>query len=95
MDLCAHPTYIAPLQSELAEAETGKIYTIERLPLLDSFLKESARLNGTEWSNLVLFAPVIQHADSISFRPPKGAEAFYLFRWSARASRLMDPDPNR
>ena len=51
MDLCAHPKYIAPLQSELAEAQTEKTHTIERLPLLDSFLKESARLNGTEWGN--------------------------------------------
>lgn len=52
MNLCAHPTYITPLQLELAEAKTEEIDTIEQLPLLDSFLKESARLNGSEWSKL-------------------------------------------
>ena len=57
MDLCAHPEHIAPLQSELAETQTENIHAIERLPLLDSFLKESARLNGTEWSNPVPFHP--------------------------------------
>ena len=70
MDFCAHPDYIAPLKSELA---IENIHTIDRLPLLDSFLKESARLNGTEWSTSVTFLPSYgTHANVTSFRPQKG-----------------------
>lgn len=50
-DLCLHPEYVAPLRKELESPEyleferTGK-----GLPLLDSFLKESARLTPVESS---------------------------------------------
>ncbi|KAI8946774.1 cytochrome P450 [Xylaria longipes] len=49
-DLCAMPEYIEPLRSEVKEAlsrEDGqwRLSTIQRLRRLDSFLKESQRLN--------------------------------------------------
>ena len=49
MDLCTHAEYITPLRQELAESWSEFETNAEGLPLLDSFLKESTRLNGTEW----------------------------------------------
>lgn len=52
-DLCTHNDYTRPLRQELAESWNDFERDAEGLPLLDSFLKESTRLNGTEWGTSV------------------------------------------
>lgn len=58
-DLCAMPEYIEPLRAEAQTAFFGdggvwKVETIKKLRLLDSFLKESQRLNSTSCRELTL-----------------------------------------
>jgi len=47
-DLCLHPEYLEPLREELASQLDGFVKTGQGLPLLDSFIKESARLSPVE-----------------------------------------------
>ncbi|KAI0870674.1 cytochrome P450 [Hypoxylon argillaceum] len=47
-DLCLHPEYLAPLRQELRTEYQEFEKTASGLPLLDSFLKESARLTPVE-----------------------------------------------
>ncbi|KAL9121315.1 MAG: hypothetical protein Q9187_002126 [Circinaria calcarea] len=48
-DLCLHPQYIDPLRKELSTVlANGSDWQPENLPLLDSFIKESARLNPSD-----------------------------------------------
>lgn len=48
-DLCLHPEYVAPLLEELEQKEYMHFErTANGLPLLDSFIKESARLTPVE-----------------------------------------------
>ena len=46
-NLCMHPEYIAPLRQEMERALQGasEEERFKDMPLLDSFLRESARLN--------------------------------------------------
>ena len=46
-DLCDHPQYIEPLRKELRMCDINE-EALDRLPLLDSFLKESARLHPSD-----------------------------------------------
>jgi cytochrome P450 len=47
-DLCLHPEYIDPIRAELAASYADFERTGHGLPLLDSFIKESARLTPVE-----------------------------------------------
>lgn len=48
-DLCIHPEYVAPIRRELeSEAYADFEKNARGLPLLDSFVKESARLTPVE-----------------------------------------------
>jgi cytochrome P450 len=47
-DLCLHPEYVEPLRAELQAGYTAFEQTGRGLPLLDSFIKESARLSPVE-----------------------------------------------
>ncbi|KAL2283202.1 hypothetical protein FJTKL_10088 [Diaporthe vaccinii] len=47
-DLCLHPEYLEPLRQELNDGYVGFEHTGLGLPLLDSFIKESARLTPVE-----------------------------------------------
>ncbi|KAK1757158.1 cytochrome P450 [Echria macrotheca] len=47
-DLCLHPEYLEPLRMEISESYADFERTGQGLPLLDSFIKESARLNPVE-----------------------------------------------
>ncbi|KAG6357424.1 hypothetical protein INS49_013301 [Diaporthe citri] len=47
-DLCLHPEYIEPLRNELKASYSEFERTGRGLPLLDSFIKESARLTPVE-----------------------------------------------
>lgn len=48
-DLCRHPEYVDLLRQDLEEVAAGQAGPkIESIPLLDSFLKESARLHPSE-----------------------------------------------
>ena len=51
-DLCEHPEYITPLREELEKATLAdySLWHTEHMPRLDSFLKESARLNPSDAS---------------------------------------------
>ena len=50
-DLCLHPEYVEPLRKELRSSAYADFERTGRgLPLLDSFLKESARLTPVESS---------------------------------------------
>jgi hypothetical protein len=51
LDLCAHPEYVEPLRKEVEGLEFDIFMkTSKGLPLLDSFIKESTRLNPIEAS---------------------------------------------
>ncbi|CEL06473.1 hypothetical protein ASPCAL09650 [Aspergillus calidoustus] len=47
-DLCLHPEYAEPLRAELEAEYKNFLQTGQGLPLLDSFIKESARLTPVE-----------------------------------------------
>ena len=48
-DLCSYKEYLAPLRAEIASPEFEKLMqTTQGMPLLDSFMKESTRLNPME-----------------------------------------------
>ncbi|KAI0435910.1 cytochrome P450 [Xylaria telfairii] len=47
-DLCLYPEYLEPLRKELQDCYEQFTHTAEGLPLLDSFIKESARLTPVE-----------------------------------------------
>ncbi len=50
-DLCAHPEYVEPLRKEVESSQFDDFMrTTKGLPLLDSFIKESSRLNPIESS---------------------------------------------
>lgn len=50
-DLCLHPEYVGPLRRELESPQYAEFErTAQGLPLLDSFIKESARLTPLESS---------------------------------------------
>lgn len=54
-DLCLHDEYIEPLRQELRDylvlqAKPGALIDVERLPLLDSFIKESIRCTNADAS---------------------------------------------
>ncbi|KAJ0418881.1 cytochrome P450 [Aspergillus carlsbadensis] len=50
-DLCLHPEYAEPLRAELEAEYSNFLHTGQGLPLLDSFIKESARLTPLESMN--------------------------------------------
>lgn len=52
-DLCLHPEYLEPLRKELEESYADFEKTGKGLPLLDSFIKESARLTPVESSKSI------------------------------------------
>ncbi|KAL8920939.1 MAG: hypothetical protein Q9208_005965 [Pyrenodesmia sp. 3 TL-2023] len=79
-DLSTRSEYLRPLRQELGRWDKSE-KNVEGLPLLDSFIKESARLNGTEWgkspSTAALFSRVFTNTSgppskltSLSLRPP-------------------------
>jgi hypothetical protein len=47
-DLLDHPEYLAPLRHELSSISPHSADSLEHLPLLDSFLKESSRLHPSD-----------------------------------------------
>lgn len=49
-DICLHPEYVEPLRRELEGEYSVFERTAQGLPLLDSFIKESARLTPVEAS---------------------------------------------
>ena len=49
-DLCLHPEYVEPLRKEIQADYDEFERTSRGLPLLDSFIKESARLSPVESS---------------------------------------------
>ncbi len=46
-DLCQHPEYVNALKKELGDGSADRKY-LESMPLLDAFLKESARLHPSD-----------------------------------------------
>lgn len=63
-DLCLHPEYVEPLRREAEQrAQSGYSDEEENMPLLDSFLKESARLGPTDSSKFFDAECIDYHAD--------------------------------
>ena len=55
IDLCTYPEYIPMLREEIQSSlRAGPCLDINNLPILDSFLKESARMNASESSKSLL-----------------------------------------
>ena len=51
VDLCLRPDFVSVLQQEIADnLKTSALVDLNKLPLLDSFLKESARMHASESS---------------------------------------------
>lgn len=50
LDLYSRPEYISPLRAEVSRAQPADFNEPSKLPLLDSFLSESARLSAFESS---------------------------------------------
>jgi hypothetical protein len=70
-DLCTHPTYIEAIRAEFAAFELeskhltskDRYRALQKLPLIDSFLRESARLHPATTSKLKtapIFSPMMQ-----------------------------------
>ena len=49
-NLCDHPEYVKKLRKELSESSGEWWNCLDNLPLLDSFLKESARFHPSDSS---------------------------------------------
>ena len=64
-DLCLHPEYIEPIRRELEKSYEEFEHTGYGLPLLDSFIKESARLTPVESSEIV--QPHHKNAELLTF----------------------------
>ena len=50
-DLCLHKEYVEPLREEIRQVfggESGAVRDVDRLPLLDSFIRESIRMTNTD-----------------------------------------------
>ena len=62
VDLCTYREYTSSLREELVEGWDDFAREAKGLPLLDSFLKESTRLNGTEAGT----SPLSYHAHASS-----------------------------
>ncbi|KAF2972271.1 hypothetical protein GQX73_g1247 [Xylaria multiplex] len=64
-DLCENPEYVSPLREEVESPEFDNFMrTTKGLPLLDSFIKESSRLNPIESSkSTYLQAPVTTYSN--------------------------------
>lgn len=56
LDLYSRPEYVEPLRSELRDAELSDYLDPQKLPLVDSFLSESARLSAFESSKIRTYA---------------------------------------
>ena len=64
LDLYTRPQYIEPLRAELETTDLNALEgDSEELPLLDSFLRESARLSAFESSKFSI-PPIERHAKS-------------------------------
>ena len=62
-DLCAHPEYIEPLRLEISEQLEGHD-SLQHMPLLDSFLKESSRMNPSDSSKSIYFEELLSQSVS-------------------------------
>jgi hypothetical protein len=69
-DLCKNPEYREPLRQELIDGYSGFEATGVGLPLLDSFIKESARLSPIESRKRLLPLPV--HSFCPTYTKPPG-----------------------
>lgn len=93
-DLCLHPEYIEPLRRELEASYDEFQRTGQGLPLLDSFIKESARLTPVESSEFCLkpsSTRLVAGAD-LSITSECQAvcpTAIYAFRWHTAWRRRM------
>lgn len=82
-DICLHPEYVSAIRAEL---ESGEWESFEKsgrgLPLLDGFIKESARTTPVESSKLAwkprLDLAILMY---VSEYPTSSFAAFYSFKW--------------
>lgn len=81
-DLCLHPEFVEPLRQEIAEQSTNPIPSFDTMPLLDSFLKESSRLNSPESSESVSTLSFVLSYKYPSIDTPKSSFRLHLCRWN-------------
>ncbi|KAK3303783.1 cytochrome P450 [Chaetomium strumarium] len=77
-DMCVHPEYVEPLRSELQRLQHNAS-GLDKLPLLDSFIKESIRCNNSDATT--------EDSDTVTGR--RKALAPYIFQ---DGSRLREGD---
>ena len=58
LELCQRPEYVSLIREELGKQESMEYSTLARLPILDSFIKESVRLNPLDKSESVIYSSV-------------------------------------
>jgi hypothetical protein len=87
-DLCLHPEYVDALR---AEVESPGFYdfmqTTKGLPLLDSFIKESSRLNPIEASTSPSSLVVRLFSPTGSVWTKGSSERFRFLGWNAGEER--------
>jgi len=87
-DLCLHPEYVEPLRKECEAQYADFEQAGTGLPLLDSFIKESARLTPVESRtiphSLSTMLPLHVLITVIRKHPPLRIEAVFTQRWHTR-----------
>ena len=68
LELCQRPAYLELIREELAKQESMGYSTIARLPILDSFIKESVRLNPLDKSESVPYSSDVSLKTQVSIR---------------------------
>jgi cytochrome P450 len=93
-DLCLHPEYVEPLRAELKSLDEYT-RTMQGLPLLDSFIKESTRLNPMEASRCSYNRSMTQILTSASVWPSASPERFLFLRRYQGRERIVDVCPRK
>lgn len=98
-NLCVHPEYVKPLRAEITRAANDELNSQnEDMPLLDSFIKETARLNPPTISKVPFErCKYISHrlftdADLLLRSSRHAAQnpiTLYLLRWHSRSLRQL------
>jgi hypothetical protein len=85
LDLYSHPEIVEPLRNEVKGVPVGHFaQNSHSLPLLDSFLRESARLSAFESSKFLfpfLDAVLLTEIVFFSWRSARSPSTIHFFRW--------------
>lgn len=94
-DLSIHKEYLEPLRSELeGPGYTHFLQTAKGLPLLDSFLKESSRMNPFETGQLRFYRKSLPLLMSSSLTQAQSLERFFPIQWNLHCKRGLESRPS-